>query len=78
MDETKLHVIVIIETSVMSGLDNMLKSLFTDVKVVEIQLQGERCRILLCKTQNFSITRSPQLLSGDVLVTFISGFWLSC
>lgn len=59
MDETKLHVIVIIEISVLSGLDNMLKSLFTDGKVVEIQLPGEGCRILLCKTQNFSITRSP-------------------
>lgn len=78
MDETKLHVIVIIEVSGLSGLEVMLKSLLTNGKVVESQVPGERCRVLLCKTQNVSVTRIPWLPSGEVLVTFAPGSCLSC
>lgn len=64
MDETKLHVIVVIEVSGLNGLEVMLKSLFTNGKVVESQVPGEH--------QNVSIARCPWLPSGEVLVTLAS------
>lgn len=78
MDETKLQAIVIIEVSGLSGFEVISKSLFTNGKVVESQVPGEHCRVLLCETQNISICRSPWMPSGEVLVTFAPGCWLSC
>lgn len=42
MDETKLHTIVIIEVSGLSGFEVISKSLFTNGKVVESQVPGEQ------------------------------------
>lgn len=78
MHKTKLHVIVIIEGSGLNDLEVMLKSLFTNGKVVENQVPERVPGDLLCKTQNVSIARSSCLPSGEVVVTFIPGSWLSC
>lgn len=77
MAETKLHVIVIIEVSGLSGLEALLKSLFINGKLVESQVPGECHRVLLCKIQNVSVARNPWLPSGELLVTFAPDSYLS-
>ena len=62
MGETKLHIIVIIEVSGLSGLEVMLKSLFTNGKVVESQVPGERWRVLQCKIS--ALPEVPSCLLG--------------